>query len=360
MNGKLKVLYIDDQPNNLTMVRRILDDDYHVIPYTDGSKALQSIDKVQPDLILLDIMMPDMDGYEVCRRFKSMDATKEIPIIFVTAKGEEEDESLGFELGAVDYITKPVKPALLRARVRTHIELRKKVIVERNLTRLREDVDRITRHDLKTPLNAVISLSQLMMKDGLSEKQVKWLGIINESGHKLLNMINLSLDLYKMEQGMYRIENPAPVDIISTLEDITRDSRTIIESKRIAIEISINGCPQKADSRFEITGEKLLFYSMLANLIKNAIEASPIEGKIAARLSETDGLAIAIHNRCAVPEDMRECFFEKYTSFGKSGGSGLGTYSARLIAETLGGRISMNSSEENGTTVTIIFPKNAQ
>lgn len=121
--AKKKLLVVDDVPENLIILYKLLRKEYQVIGANSGKEALQILSADRPDLILLDIMMPDMDGLEVCRVLKEDDRLREIPIIFITALTDEMDESRGFEAGAVDYITKPVKPAILSHRVAVHLEL---------------------------------------------------------------------------------------------------------------------------------------------------------------------------------------------------------------------------------------------
>lgn len=119
------VLIVDDQPANIHALARLLKEDYQVLAAPSGTKALELAEgEKRPDIILLDIMMPKMDGYEVCRRLKNQPTTKEIPVIFVTAKDESEDEARGLDLGAVDYIAKPFHNAVVKARVRTHVQLK--------------------------------------------------------------------------------------------------------------------------------------------------------------------------------------------------------------------------------------------
>ena len=120
---KATVLAVDDTPENLDVVKGILADDYHVKAAVNGQIALKIAQSQAPDLILLDIMMPEIDGYEVCRQLKENPITRDIPVIFLTAKGETADEAEGFALGAADYILKPVNPPLLKARVSTHLSL---------------------------------------------------------------------------------------------------------------------------------------------------------------------------------------------------------------------------------------------
>ena len=121
---KQTVLAVDDVPENIEVLAEILGADYQVKVALNGERALKIAGSPEPpDLILLDVMMPGMDGYEVCRQLKASAATQKIPIIFVTARGEVHDETLGFAVGAVDYITKPVSPPIVRARVKTHLAL---------------------------------------------------------------------------------------------------------------------------------------------------------------------------------------------------------------------------------------------
>lgn len=118
-----RILIVDDEPSNIDLARGLLESDYQVTAAVDGQRALEAVRTARPDLILLDIMMPGMDGYEVCRRLKSDSQFSDIPIIFVTTRETPEDERKGLELGAEDYITKPVSPAILKARVETRLEL---------------------------------------------------------------------------------------------------------------------------------------------------------------------------------------------------------------------------------------------
>ena len=118
-----RLLLVDDEPTNLQVLRHILQADYRLLFATDGERALQVAREQRPDLVLLDVMMPNLDGYAVCRALKADAATASIPVIFITALTDSQDETAGFDAGAVDYITKPVSPPVVRARVRTHLSL---------------------------------------------------------------------------------------------------------------------------------------------------------------------------------------------------------------------------------------------
>jgi two-component system, sensor histidine kinase and response regulator len=309
-------------------------------------------------------MMPGLDGYEVCQRLKANEKTRDIPVIFITAKSEIEDEAKGLECGAVDYISKPVKPLIVLARVKTQLELKaaredlkkQNQILKENV-RLREDVDRITRHDLKTPLSGIIGFPDAIRLAGdLNIEQKEMLDMIEESGYKMLDMINLSLDLYKMETNKYKFE-PVPVNLVAVINKICKELREEIEARELSLGIVVQGKPAKERGVFMIWGDELLCYSMLANLIKNAVESSPAKEEVEVALISEESSIIHIHNAGSVPVEIRDIFFEKYTTSGKPGGTGLGTYSAKLIVETHGGNITLHTSEEIGTIITIKLPK---
>jgi len=363
-NSKSKILVVDDEPYNLQLFGQILQNQYQLSFATDGKKALDVAWKVKPDIILLDIMMPEMDGFEVCRRLKAERETGNIPIIFVTTKDEVEDEFRGFSLGCVDYITKPVSPPIVHARVKTHLKLKlaleqlekQNEILQENL-QLREDIDRITRHDLKGPLTGILGNPQLIRMEGnLSEGQLACLKDIEKSGRQILKMINLSLDLFKMEKGTYQLQ-PVAVDILKIINSILGERNNMVRARELTVTLWVNGKRAKEDDVFLIEGETLLCYAMLSNLITNALEASPEKADVTITLEENKRSIIRIHNLGAVPENIRDRFFEKYVTSGKERGTGLGTYSARLMAETQRGSIQLDTSEENGTTVTISFSK---
>jgi len=170
-------------------------------------------------------------------------------------------------------------------------------------------------------------------------------------------MINLSLDLFQMERGMYQFK-PEKMDILKTVKRVFTDGQIIMKGKSLSGDIRFNGKSITDKQEFYIYAEELLCYSMLANLIKNAIEASPKKEQIAIDIvDENDAAVISIYNRGAVPADIRAKFFDKYVTSGKSMGSGLGTYSAKLIAETHGGSIHLDTSDQKGTAVTVLLPQ---
>lgn len=147
LSSDLTILVVDDTPANIDVVKGVLSESYFVQAAVNGDMALKIVEKKKPDLILLDIMMPGMDGYEVCQRLKTDVTTNDIPIIFLTAKAEIEDETKGLDLGAVDYITKPISPPILKARVKTQLELKMaRDYLKRENEILEEKVIERTRH----------------------------------------------------------------------------------------------------------------------------------------------------------------------------------------------------------------------
>lgn len=228
---------------------------------------------------------------------------------------------------------------------------------QKKLAQLKEDVERITRHDLKAPLTAFIGLPEaLLMDDNLSDEQRQVVEVIRQSGLKMLDMINLSLDLFKMESGTYRFE-PKPVDLLALLRRIKDETARLARSKGLSLEFLVDKREPVQGETFPVLGEELLCYSMLANLVKNALEASPQGASVSVNLWRDPGAKVAVRNLGAVPPEMRERFFEKYATFGKAGGTGLGTYSAMLIAKTHGGSIALDTREHGATTVIVWFPE---
>ena len=357
--GPASILVVDDIASNIDVISGLLKEEYKVRAATSGAKALKICHSENPpDLVLLDIMMPEMDGMEVCRRLKSNAETESIPIIFLTAKSENADVVAGLAAGAVDYVTKPVTPSVLKARVKTHLHLagsretlqRQFELLKEN-TRLREEVERITHHDLKNPLGSILSLSSMLAGDrtlGASHRES--VQLIEESAFYMLNLLGRSLDLYKMETGTYPFE-PKSVELEPLLAKVLAELAHQADGKRVHMEIDV------PESTPAVAADELLSHSMIGNLVKNAIEAAPEGTRVRLAVKVDEGwVRIGVHNMGAVPEEIRERFFDKYVTCGKSGGTGIGTYSARLMAETQHGTIAFTTSEEEGTAVSVSLP----
>ncbi len=366
------ILAVDDVPDNLTILMDMLGQDYQMKVANSGARALKIMESGKiPDLILLDVMMPEMDGFEVCRRIKSNPATAEIPIIFLTAMGQSTDVTKGFSLGAADYVSKPADPAILKARMETHLKLQRNIaelkrnrieLIEKNAVlqdnlRLREEVERISRHDLRNPMAGIIGFTANLLSDETVHQNHKdLLYDIEQSAYNVLNMVNLSLDLFKMERGEFEFY-PRTVNVGSILERILLEMASRWEQQHISLERRIQGVPVESLSGTQCLGDDLLCYSLFSNLLRNAAEAAPPNSSVMVQVGQGSDLVVSLHNQGAVPLAVRDTFFDKYATTGKSGGNGLGTYSARLLATTQGGNITMKTSDaSNSTTITVTLP----
>jgi signal transduction histidine kinase len=342
-------MIVDDVESEIDILVDVLGQDYDISVATDGESALELASEIIPDLILLDVLMPGIDGYEVCRSLKKNPKTRNISIIFVTVLGEEGHEATGLALGALDYITKPFNVDIVKARVRNHVEL-----IEAG--RLKEDVNRIMHHDMRNALSSIVGYPELLLLEGgLNDKQRKTLEKIRSAGYALSNMINLGIQMYKMECGRYEY-NPAIVDAVVPIRRILNELSSLAENKNLLFDLRLAGVALQPGDKFEIRCEDLLFYSMLSNLITNATEAAPTGSTVTVAMERKDLVVISVHNMGVVPETIRKRFFEKYVTTGKPKGTGLGTYSAKLMAEAHGGSIGMQTSETEGTAVTIRLP----
>jgi signal transduction histidine kinase len=170
-----------------------------------------------------------------------------------------------------------------------------------------------------------------------------------------MDLINRSLDLYKMETGAYEYV-PAEVDILYVCRRVADDLSELAGQRNVALKVLFGDTPLTRGDVLRLSVEENLFYAVLANLVKNGIEASEAGDMVSLRMTADDEFTVAVHNPAPVPEPVRANFFDKYATTGKRSGTGLGTYSARLMVEVMGGRIDMDSSEERGTTVTVTLP----
>ena len=233
------ILIVDDNPENIRVLGAALKStEYYLTVAMNGQSAINTIDKDVPSLILLDVMMPDMTGFQVCEKLKSNPKTKDIEIIFVTAAVNVDDELKGLALGAVDYIHKPISIPIVQAKVLLHLEriknkrelqLKNEALAE--IDRLRNDIERMMQHDLKTPLLVIMGYSELMSEYDISnEEKLSYSKAIYAAGNKILYMVDNSLNLYKMEMGTYEYI-PESVEFNDLIEDVIKDLKSLAASK---------------------------------------------------------------------------------------------------------------------------------
>ena len=238
----------------------------------------------------------------------------------------------------------------------THCIAVKQDITERvELEQLKEDVDRILRHDLRAPLTAILGLPQVLLADdSMSKESKEYLGMIQDAGYRMLNMINQSLELYRMETGTYTF-SPASVDLLKILRRLLTDLKSKMSEQGVAVSLRLNDHEPTPRDSFTVLGEEPLCYSLFANLMSNALEASPSGETVTVELKDDNPRQICVKNKGAVPHTVRDRFFEKFVTSGKKMGTGLGTYSAKLMTETQGGTITMTTTQ-NHTCITVTLP----
>jgi len=360
----VKVLFVDDEQAVLDSLRRGLCRTYDMTTARGPEMGLETVRKAGPFAVVVsDLRMPGMDGVQFLKKVHEIS-----PLtvgIMLTGYGD-----LTAAMDAVNeghifrFLTKPCPIPCLSQALDAGLDQYRLVAAEKELlrvtlenARLKEDVERIMRHDLKSPLTTIISLPQLLrLADNLTDDQREMLDCIEDAGYTMLSMVNLSTALFKMERGQY-VLCPEVVDLMPLVRKILSVHADAAAHHRFALELTREGRPAGPEDRFLIRGEELLCYSMLANLVANAVEASPDGATVSVDCRRQDDLArVVIRNQGAVPESVRGCFFEKYATAGKPKGTGLGTYSARLIAQAHGGDITMRTDDAWGTEVTISLP----
>ena len=226
----------------------------------------------------------------------------------------------------------------------------------RRISQEKEDIERIVKHDLRNPLNGILGIAELLQDEEDPAEKAGFIEDIRKSCHDMLYLLDNSMEIARMEEGSYEL-HLVPFDLIEMLRKLQADWQKILDSKKMEIAVFMDGEKITPESRLDIKGEVHHIRNMVANLVLNAIEAAPPEGQVSLNISVPDGNAvIEIHNEGAIPENIRSRFFEKYVTSGKKKGTGLGTYSARLIARAHGGQMDFTSSLSEGTTLRVTLP----
>jgi len=398
---KATILVVDDTPDNLILMSNLLKDRYHVKIVSNGERALKvAASDTPPDLILLDIMMPGMDGYEVCERLKHDPKTANIPVIFLTAKGEMADQKDGLELGAVDYITKPINPPIVLARVKNHLALKAtsdflrdqnqflelevakrakelmatREVALRNLQleeagRMKSEFLANMSHELRTPLNAIIGFSE-MLGDGLlgdlSLQQKEAVNDIFTSGSHLLSLINDILDLSKVEAGKMTLELDAlqPAMLIQAGLQVVRE-QAMSQHLRLVTDVAANLGSLWLDER----KLKQILYNLLSNAVKFTPEGGEV--RVTARRSSRQPLpdspfedylelVVADTGIGITPADQAR-LFQPFTQIDSTlarrfEGTGLGLVMVKRLAELHGGGVSLDSTPNRGSSFTVWLP----
>lgn len=256
------------------------------------------------------------------------------------------------KFGPIGFAFFLLSPAVVIARRLSHAlnaEERNRTLLEN--ARLREDVERMSRHDLKTPLNSILGAARLLHDDPrLGGDQRELVDVLQRAGLRMVEMVNLSLGLFRMETGSYDLR-PQAVDLREVASRVLVDLHTHAEAAGVAVHWQ----GAEAGAVF-VRGEELLCYSIIANLVKNAIEASVPGQQVTVTLRAGDPVVLMVQNPTPVPAEIAARFFDKYVTARKSGGTGLGTYSARLMARAQHGNLRLDTGAEQGTTLTLTLP----
>ena len=349
------ILVVDDTPDNLTFISGLLKEQYRVKVANNGEKALTIARSDNPPaLILLDIMMPEMDGYSVCQQLKADPQTRAIPVIFLTAKAETEDERQGLELGAVDYITKPVSPPILMARVKTQLDLKSSYDSLKDLLQFREDMVNMLVHDLRNPLTNILLLSEiLLMNESVTpEKRRKQLDLIYHNGQKLRLLIDDLLIRGKLESSQMELKR-ALINVGDLCQTAIADMREVGDRKglRLTLQLPTEACVRDVDP--------LLFRRVLDNLIANAIKFAPTDSEITMTVDNSNGDRLLIKvTDCGpgVKESLRQQIFAKYevgTLMKGISQTGLGLAFCKIVVEAHGGSIAVTKNTPSGSVFTV-------
>lgn len=358
-----KILVVDDVTKNIQLVASFLKQAGYDINYAiSGKTALKHIKRDKFDLILLDIMMPEMDGFEVCNLLKADGETKDIPVIFLTAKNDIESITKAFEVGGVDYITKPFNKAELLARVKTHLELQQQ---KRNLKELNATKDKffsIIAHDLKSPLNQLLGLSEILQKEIKSDKQgevVRYAHLINESAKSGRLLLENLLEWSRSQSGMLNYR-PEELD----LKKITEEVRQLNEHNANQNKVELKSKVKEGTVAF---ADKNMIMTILRNLISNGIKFTKRGGKIILSAKKSNGIVTysVIDNGIGIKtEDLKKLFRIDINpnSIGTSQekGTGLGLILCKEFVEKNGGRIWVESKLGEGSTFKFTIPGSAQ
>jgi signal transduction histidine kinase len=346
------VLVVDDSPANLLLLERMLErTGFEPLTARSGELALEAARARAPDLILLDISMPDMDGYEVCERLKADAALRDIPVIFISARNQTIDKVKAFGVGGVDYITKPFQFEEVQARIRTHLRLRR-------LERLRDDLTQMVIHDLRNPLTVICGFLDILEgreAQALSAGTQALVTVARRSAEDLLMMIGSILDVARMGAGAMKLRRE-PCDLGALARSVLAATQPLPGDRAVTIDAH--------EPAPGFTADVALLRRVLQNLLGNALRYTPAGGVVRVVVAPSPGeirVAITDAGPGIAPEHQGR-IFEKFGQVGDRRnrvGSGLGLTFCKLAVEAHGGRIGVESEVGRGSTFWVTLPRPA-
>jgi two-component system, sensor histidine kinase and response regulator len=358
------VMIVDDTLSNIELLSESLGDEYELIFATSGADALELIRADKPDLLLLDVMMPGMDGYQLCTILKGDPATRDIPVIFVTAMCQEEDEIKGLELGAIDYVTKPISPHIVRARVKNHLELKRYRDLLETLSlaadRAKKEFLRSISHELRTPLTPILGMTDLVLTSEEDDDKRKYLSLVQKAAMKLLGIVEDLIETSRLEGDGVHLEN-SPFLLRPFLEAVLGESTPLADGKGLELGMSVDPALPEA-----ISADQKMLRKLLSMVLGNAFKFTS-QGEVALEVALRDE-APAAWVRFSVSDTgiglAQDDLARIFNDFTQSDGSvtrafpglGLGLTLARRIAELMGGRIWAEARPGGGSVFRFEIP----
>ncbi|TVQ24338.1 MAG: response regulator [Leptolyngbya sp. DLM2.Bin15] len=360
------ILIVDDEVDNFDVVEMFLSssprdgsqsEHYQLHYAASGQEAIALLEICKPDLILLDVMMPEMDGLEVCQYIKSQKQWQAVPIIMVTALSSKADLARCLSAGADDFISKPVNSTELQARVHSMLRIKHQHDELQHLLELREDMVKMIVHDLRNPLSSVIlGIDLLKSIDYPPEKQQQRLENIYGSALSLQRLIDDLLQMSLLESGVIRL-NYKTVDLSELVQSAIQNFEAIARQKQLTISGQLSNAPQQPASI-----DSNLIHRTLDNLLSNAIKFSPVKSEIQVTLAPLGDDAFKIQvidSGPGVSDTLQDRIFEKYevgTLMDHVDQIGLGLAFCKMVVEAHGGTISVQSAPSAGTVFEVVLP----
>lgn len=360
------ILCVDDEPVNLKLLEAmLLPAGYEVIKASDGAEALQMIKESCVDLVLLDVMMPEINGFDACKTMKGDERYGNIPIIMLTALRSKEDRIKGIEAGADDFISKPAdkEELLLKCRNMLRMKQYRDDLEQKNhdlqkIQKIKDSLTAMIVHDLKGPLMCIVGYLQMAMdlKHGSDNKVAEYLSQANISAYSLSNMISTILDISRMEEGA--------MNIVQTSFSVGELLGRIENMFRAAVELEEKSLVLNRSSNISLTSDSALIERILQNLVTNALRYTARgKGIITVSVYEADDNVIFTveDNGLGILPEYHEKIFDKYMQVETKGigaAKGLGLTFCKMAVEALGGRIRVESEHGKGSKFKFMIPLN--